>query len=137
MASETDRALARLHLDLAHALYTEREAVGRSVEDLAAAAGLPAERIVMIEEGDTSSLTEVALLCHALQVELRLDADFGFGVIPPRPTVVRLTSGWNEDPAAAATTGFAPSPVQAPPEKRAAFERPPTAAETSPEYARY
>lgn len=105
MASETDRALARLHLDLARALYTQREALGLTVEELKTAAGLAAERIIAIEEGDTSSLTDVARLCHALDVELRLDAGFSFQLIPLHKPAVRWINGPSESEAK--STGFA------------------------------
>ena len=103
MTSETDRALARLHLDLAHALYAQREALGVSVEALADKTGMPAKRVVMIEEGDTSSLTDVARLCHALHAELRLDADLGFQFIPRRDAGYRWTADSDETDAKTAT----------------------------------
>jgi transcriptional regulator with XRE-family HTH domain len=58
--------MARLHLDVAFALYQARERAGVSVEQLAERAGLTPERVLMIEEGDTTSLTEVVLICDAL-----------------------------------------------------------------------
>lgn len=88
MTSETDRALARLHLDLAHAMYARREALNLSVEQVAMAAGLAAERVVAIEEGDTSSLTEVARLCHALDAGLRVNPDFGVQLTTWRETTL-------------------------------------------------
>lgn len=112
MASDTDIALARLHLDLAFALYAQREALGLPVEALAAGVGLSAERIIAIEEGDTASLTDVARLCQALGAELRLDAGFGFQLIPLRGTGVRWIKGPSESEAK--TTGLAHSPIEAP-----------------------
>jgi transcriptional regulator with XRE-family HTH domain len=70
MISEQTRRLARLHLDIAHALYGARERAGLSVEDIAERTGLTAERIVMVEEGDTTSLTEVAQMCEAIGIRI-------------------------------------------------------------------
>ena len=71
MNADQARKLARLHLDIAHALYRTRENAGLSVETIAARTGLPSDRIIMIEEGDTTSLTEVAQFCDALGVAFR------------------------------------------------------------------
>ena len=68
MISDQTRRLARFHLDVAHALYRARERAGLSLETVAERTGLTPERVVMIEEGDTSSLTEVAQLCEAIGV---------------------------------------------------------------------
>ncbi len=130
MASETDRALARLHLDLAQALYTQREALGLTVEQLRTAAGLAAERIIAIEEGDTSSLTDVARLCRALDVELRLDAGFSVQLIPLHKPSVRWIKGPSESEAK--STGFAHSTVDASANPRGAFDQPATVGQTSP-----
>lgn len=64
------RALARFHLDVAHALYQAREQAGLTVEATAQRAGLSLDRVLMIEEGDTTSLTEVAQLCQAIGIEV-------------------------------------------------------------------
>jgi len=77
----TGRALARFHLDLAQALGHRREALGISIADLSSRTGLSADRLEMIEEGDTSSMTEIVVICNALEVELRIDATFGFDVV--------------------------------------------------------
>jgi transcriptional regulator with XRE-family HTH domain len=66
--TEQARKIARFHLDVAHALYRSREQLGLSVETVAERAGLTPDRIIVIEEGDTTSLTEVALFCDALGV---------------------------------------------------------------------
>ena len=70
MISDQTRRLARFHLDVAHALYRARERANLSVETVAGHTGLPPERIVMIEEGDTTSLTEVAQLCEAIGISI-------------------------------------------------------------------
>lgn len=70
MISDQTRGLARLHLDVALALYQARERANLSVEAIAELSGLSPARIVIIEEGDTTSLTEVALLCHALGIAI-------------------------------------------------------------------
>ena len=70
MIADQTRRLARFHLDVAHALYRAREGAGLSVETVAERTGLTPERVVMIEEGDTTSLTEVAQLCEAIGVSV-------------------------------------------------------------------
>jgi len=70
MISDQTQRLARLHLDIAHALYQARERAGLSVDTLAERSGLTSDRIVMIEEGDTTSLTEVAQVCEAIGISI-------------------------------------------------------------------
>ena len=70
MNSDQARNLARLHLYVAHALYRSREQSGLSVETVANRAGVSPERIIMIEEGDTTSLTEIAQLCEAMGIDI-------------------------------------------------------------------
>ncbi len=70
---DADRTVARAHLDLASALAERREALAESIEEVARRAGLSPERLEMIEEGDTTSLTEVMHLCHSLGLALRVD----------------------------------------------------------------
>jgi len=82
MSNDGSRKLARMHLDLAQALYRRREDLGFAVEDLADSVGMTPERIVMIEEGDTSSLSEIAQLCQELRIELTIDDDFLFRIAP-------------------------------------------------------
>lgn len=68
MNAEQARKIARLHLDVAHTLYWARERSGLSVETVADRAGLPPDRVITIEEGDTTSLTEIAQLCDAMEI---------------------------------------------------------------------
>ena len=89
MAQAFSRELAKLHLDLAHALFSRREAREMSVESVAEKTGLPVARIMMIEEGDTTSLTEIALLCHALDARLQIDPGFEVRLIPVHETRLR------------------------------------------------
>lgn len=70
MISDQTRRLSRLHLDVAYALFLSREQAGLSVETLAERAGLTSDRILMIEEGDTTSLTEVAQVCEAMGISI-------------------------------------------------------------------
>ncbi|MGH2614042.1 MAG: helix-turn-helix domain-containing protein [Thermomicrobiales bacterium] len=70
MISDQARRIARLHLDVGYALFRARELAGLSVETLAERTGLTPDRIVMIEEGDTTSLTEVAQMCEAMKINL-------------------------------------------------------------------
>lgn len=76
MISDQTRKLARFHLDIAHALYQARERAGFSVETLAERSGLTPDRVLRIEEGDTTSLTEVAQFCMAMDIRV---ADLFFG----------------------------------------------------------
>jgi len=69
IAEETQR-LARFHLDIALALFRAREQAGLSVETLAERTGLAIDRILMMEEGDTTSLTEVAQVCDAIGISV-------------------------------------------------------------------
>jgi len=69
------RRLARLHLDLANKLFQLRTERGQEIAEVAATTGIPAERIEMIEEGDTTSLDEIARLCSAYQVSLEIAAE--------------------------------------------------------------
>ena len=64
------RRLARLHLDIAHALNRARERADLSVSAISERTGLTVERIVMVEEGDTTSLTEVAQMCEAIGINI-------------------------------------------------------------------
>ena len=81
-AETIDRALARFHLDLAQALSERREALRVSIEDLSSRTGLAVDRLEMIEEGDTSSLTEIVVLCNALETVIKVDAAIGFELVP-------------------------------------------------------
>jgi len=66
------RQVARAHLDLAAALARRRDLLEYELDELAARAGIPAARLAEIEEGDTTSLTEVLHLCAALGLRLDL-----------------------------------------------------------------
>lgn len=70
---DTSRTIARAHLDLASELSGRREALGYSIETTAERSGVSASRLEMIEEGDTTSLTEVMRLCQSLGLTLTID----------------------------------------------------------------
>ena len=89
MKDDNERALARLHLDLAHALYMLREEAGFGVEELADRSGLSPAEILTIEEGDTSSLSDVARLCNALNAGLSLNPDFTIALTSRVPIALR------------------------------------------------
>lgn len=68
MTNDRERRIARFHLDLALALFRAREEAAVSVADLAERSGLTSERLVAIEEGDTTVLSEIVLICDALEI---------------------------------------------------------------------
>jgi transcriptional regulator with XRE-family HTH domain len=70
MISDQTRRLARFHLDVAFALSQARERAGLTVDELSELSALTPERIVMIEEGDITSLTEIAQICAALSISI-------------------------------------------------------------------
>ena len=70
MDDDQARRLARLHLGAAHALYRARELADLSVRVISNRTGLTTERLMMVEEGDTTSLTEVALMCDAIGISM-------------------------------------------------------------------
>jgi ribosome-binding protein aMBF1 (putative translation factor) len=92
-AYEAARAVARANLDLAAALHRQREALGLSQEDAAAKAGLTVHRLEMIEEGDTSSLTELLRLLSAFGLVLRIERDLRVVVSPADPTDAGVPGG--------------------------------------------
>lgn len=73
---DTDRAVARAHLEVASALAKRREELGKSTAEVSADADLPLDRLEMIEEGDTTSLTEILRLCHSLGLTIIVDEHF-------------------------------------------------------------
>jgi Helix-turn-helix domain len=79
---ERDRRVARAHLDLAAEIHRWRVAFGYDVAALASRAALPPERLEMIEEGDTTSLTEILRLCDALGVSLQVASDLTVKLTP-------------------------------------------------------
>ena len=93
---EMTRRLARLHLDIAHELYQLRIESQREIEDISQAAGLSAERLEMIEEGDTTSIEEVARLCSVYQVSLEINAEMQLAVkkhsLAPGPGINQIAS---------------------------------------------
>ena len=96
MTEDRNRALARMHLDLAHALFERREDLRLSLAELSQATGLETERLEMIEEGDTTSLTEIAQLCAALDVTLTLSE--GLGITLESEPRVRWIHGQTPEP---------------------------------------
>lgn len=70
---DMDRAVARVHLLLASSLAARRDGLAESIEEVVKRSGLSTDRIAMIEEGDTTSLTEVPLLCRSLGLTLTGD----------------------------------------------------------------
>jgi transcriptional regulator with XRE-family HTH domain len=77
MYSDHAQRLARFHLDVACTLFQARDRAGLTVDALAERSGLTPERIVMIEEGDTTSLTEVGQLCATLGIGIAFTASDG------------------------------------------------------------
>lgn len=134
MTQAFSRELAKLHLDLAHALFLRREARGMSVEELADQTGLPAARIIKIEEGDTTSLTEIALLCHALDVRLQIDPHFEVRLIPMHETTLRWRDQAPESDLTTAT--FARATIQAQSGPLGAFDHPLTRSASGLAHAR-
>lgn len=89
MTEDTIRSLAQLHLDLARALHGLRLDRDYSEQLLAERAGLSVDEIRMIEEGDTSSLTDIARLCNALDARLTIDSDFTVTLSSRAPVELR------------------------------------------------
>jgi transcriptional regulator with XRE-family HTH domain len=86
VTSDQARRLAQFHLDIAHALYRARERSGVSIDELAERSGLSPDRVLTIEEGDTTSLTEVAQICDGLGVSV-------VAVMPDLPSAVNRYEG--------------------------------------------
>jgi transcriptional regulator with XRE-family HTH domain len=95
MSNDKNRKLARMHLDLAHEIYCRREDLGVTTEELAEATGLTPDRIVMIEEGDTSSLSEVAQLCQGLRMKLTIEDGLLVRIAPIE--IVRFLAGPSQE----------------------------------------
>lgn len=73
MTDQISTQLAEMHLDLAQAIYDRRAELAIEVQDVSALSGISSERIEMIEEGDTTSLAELAVLADALKLTLQID----------------------------------------------------------------
>ncbi len=79
---DRNRVISHMQLELANLLYQRRTSLGWSVEELAERSGVDGSRIEMIEEGDTTSIAEVASLCAALSVHLAISHRFEVGIRP-------------------------------------------------------
>jgi transcriptional regulator with XRE-family HTH domain len=79
---ERDRAVARVQLNIAAALYQRRDRLGYTLEQIEERTGISVKRLEMIEEGDTSSLPEVLILADDLGLALMVD---GISAVEARP----------------------------------------------------